>query len=275
MRPFPSPHFRFPSRSRKSCPLRDDRSAFSLIELLAAIAIIILLMVFLIPAITGIKGGRDVTSTASGIAGIFDQARAYAMANNTYVWVGIAETDVSKLPSANPQTVGVGRVAVAVVASRDGTRGYDASNGTLGSPSCWANYNLGSNLIAISKLQYFDNIHLAPLFSTLPNSGGLARPSVSSATYMIGNSASTSVTPFDWPLGSTIGAGQYSFTKVINFDPQGVARIQTTGNQDGIVTYMEIGLIPTHGNSAPATTPANVAAIQIDGMTGATRIYRP
>ena len=67
------------------------RAAFTLMELLVVIAIISLLAVFTIPAISGIKGGSDVTSTAYSIAGILDQARAYAMANNTYVWVGLAE----------------------------------------------------------------------------------------------------------------------------------------------------------------------------------------
>ena len=236
--------------------------------------IIGMLMIFLVPAITGIKGASDVSTTASSIAGTLEQARAYAMANNTYVWVGFAEVDASKSTSASPQTVGVGRVAVAVVASRDGTRGYDISNGNLSSP-CWSNYNKGTNLIAISKIQSFDNTHLASLFSDIPNSGGLSRQTVTNTTYMIGNTDSSSVTPFAWPLGNALGAGQYQFQTVINFDPQGVARLQTISNNDGIVSFMDIGLIPTHGNTAPATTPANVSAIQIDGMTGSTRIYRP
>jgi hypothetical protein len=75
-----------------------------------------------------------------------------------------------------------------------------------------------------------------------------------------------------------LGSGQYSFVRVINFDPQGVARIQYATNADEIVTYIDIGLQQTHANLAtptPSSTPGNVAAIQIDCMTGTTRLYRP
>ena len=248
---------------------------FSLIELLVVMAIIGILAAVTIPAMNSIKGASNVTKAAYDIAGALEQARAYAMAKNTYVFVGIAEVDSSKDPSVKPQvatadpTVG-GRVAVAVVASKDGTRGYDVTSGSLPNPA-WSDTNLAANLMAIGKLQRFENLHLAPKFSTIPNSGGTTRPSVSSGNYQIGNSACSSVTPFDWPIGSAIGSGQYSFQKVVNFDPQGVARIQTSGNTDTIGQYMEIGLQQTHGTNLSS----NVAAIQIDCMSGTTRIYRP
>ena len=252
------------------------RAAFTLLELLLVISIIVVLAVMTIPALSSIKGGSDLTGAAYSIAGILDQARAYAIANNTYVWVGITEVDVSRASTTTPQVAGNGRVAIAVTASRNGTRGYDASSSSLVSP-CWSNYNNGANLVALNKLQYFENVHLSTNFSAIPVTGNLARPSpvYGGTDYTLGNTNLSSVTPFDWPLGAAIGSGQYSFTKVINFDPMGVPRIQLSSNQDGIVAYMEIGLIPTHGNAVPGTTPANIAAIQIDGMTGTTRIYRP
>ena len=248
---------------------------FSLIELLVVMAIIGILAAVTIPAMNSIKGASNVTKAAYDIAGALEQARAYAMAKNTYVFVGIAEVDSSKDPSVKPQvatadpTVG-GRVAVAVVASKDGTRGYDVTSGSLPTPA-WSNTNLTSNLVAIGKLQQFENVHLAPKFSTIPNSGGTTRPTVSSGYYQIGNTNFASVTPFDWPISSAIGSGQYSFQKVINFDPQGVARIQTSSGTDDIGQYMEIGLQQTRGT----TVSSNAAAIQIDCMSGTTRIYRP
>ena len=251
-------------------------AAFTLLELLLVISIIVVLTLIAIPALSSLKGGSDLTGAAYSIAGILDQARAYAIANNTYVWVGITEVDVSRASTTTPQVAGNGRVAIAVTASRNGTRGYDASSSSLVSP-CWSNYNNGANLVALNKLQYFENVHLSTNFSAIPVTGNLARPSpvYGGTDYTLGNTNLSSVTPFDWPLGAAIGSGQYSFTKVINFDPMGVPRIQLSSNQDGIVAYMEIGLIPTHGNAVPGTTPANIAAIQIDGMTGTTRIYRP
>lgn len=249
--------------------------AFSLVELLLVIAIIAVLAALMVPAMGSIKGAGDVTKAAYDIKGILDQARAYAMANNTFVFVGIAEVDSSKDASAKPQaatadpTIG-GRIAVAVVASKDGTRGYDAASSSLPNPA-WSDTNIAANLMVIGKLQRFENVHLAPKFLTIPNSGGTTRPSVSSGSYQIGNTNCASVTPFDWPIGSAIGSGQYSFQKVISFDPQGVARIQTSVNTDTIVEYMEIGLQQTRGT----TVSSNAAAIQIDGMSGTTRIYRP
>src|SRR5438552_17580258 len=107
------------------------RAGFTLLELLIVIAIIALLMVLIAPAFTTIKGGTDVTSAAYTIKGVLDTARTYAKANNTYVFVGFAEVDSSVDPSISPQvTTGsspYGRVAVVIVASKDGTRGYDVT----------------------------------------------------------------------------------------------------------------------------------------------------
>ena len=255
--------------------LRGRLSAFTLVELLVVIAIIVILMVLLAPAFTSLKTAGDTTSAAYTIGGLLEQARAYAMANNTFVWVGFKEVDISKEASVTPQTIGTGRVAVAIVASKDGTRGYDVIN-----PAWIANYNTGTNvvtnLVAISKLQRFENVHLATTLNGLghqpPITGNMARPYIISNNYVIGN-APTSLTPFDWPLGSALDAGQYSFKKVIYFDPQGVARIQYAGNEDVIVAYMEVGLQQTRG-TALSSSP-NVAALQVDCMTGATRSYRP
>ena len=265
--------------------LRSDPRGFTLTELMVVIVIMVMVAAFMTPAFTSLKSAGDVTNAAYGIKGILEQARTYAMANNTYVYVGFEEVDASKSDTISPQTATTdvvgGRIAVAVVASRDGTRGYPLSS-SLTNPA-WTNYNNGANLVAIGKLQRFENLHLAPLFSTLPNSGGLTRQTVSSGAYQLGNyttapNPTNCVTPFDWPLGSALGAGQYSFVRVINFDPQGVARIQYSSNTDGVSTYVDIGLQQTHSNvgtPTPSPTPGNVAAIQIDCMTGAVRVYRP
>jgi prepilin-type N-terminal cleavage/methylation domain-containing protein len=248
---------------------------FTLLELLVVIAIIAILMVLVAPAFTTIKGGTDVTSAAYTIKDVLDQARTYAMANNTFVWVGFKEVDVSQDASVSPQTNGVGRVAIAVVASKDGTRGYDVTNTSLPNPA-WLNYNNGANLVAVSKLQHLENVHLATTLNgpsnPPPTTGNMARPDIQSNNYVIGN-APTPVTPFDWPLGSALNAGQYSFQKVINFDPQGVARIQYSANSDAIAAYTEIGLQQTHGTAVSSST--NVVAIQLGGVCGSVTIYRP
>jgi prepilin-type N-terminal cleavage/methylation domain-containing protein len=262
-------------------PCQGASAGFTLIELLVVVSIMVVLMVMVVPAITGMKGGRDVAKAAYDIAGLLDQARAYAMANNTHVFVGFAEVDDSYASSVTPQktTTGspYGRVAVVAVASRDGTGGYGSN------PSGWTpgvpNQN-DLNLFAIGKIQYFDNLHMAG--APLGTTGGMAaRPQASGTLQVLqvggtGGAAFTSLTPFYWPLAATTqNAAQYYFARVLEFDPQGVVWYQGTNNINTMVPYFEIGLSPTHGNALPSSTPADVAAIQVDGMTGATRIYRP
>lgn len=268
----------FPLKCNFARPATGERvcrsSGFTLLELLIVVGIIGLLLLLIAPAFTYIKGGNDVTSAAYTIKGALETARTYAKANNTFTWVGFAELDSSVDPSVSPQvTTGpapYGRVAIAIVASKDGTRGYDVTNTNLPNPA-WTNYNSGANLVAVGNLQRLENVHLA---DALTMAGNMARPNVSS-NYQVGNAAtSASVTPFDWPLGSAINGGQYSFKKVINFDPQGIARIQYSTNTDAISPYTEVGLQQTHGTAVDTNSP-NVVAVQVGGVGGNVKIYRP
>jgi prepilin-type N-terminal cleavage/methylation domain-containing protein len=140
-------------------------SAFTLLELLIVIGIIGLLMVLIAPAFKTIKGGTDVTSAAYTIKGVLDTARTYAKANNTYVWVGFYEEDVSSPSPAqapDPRCTGcVGRLVMSIVASQDGTNlGAVASSGATGTE----NFIDATKLIQVIKLVKFDNVHL-PLFA--------------------------------------------------------------------------------------------------------------
>lgn len=269
----PMASFAFPQN-----PSRTHR-AFSLVELIAVVAIMAIVMVFAVPAFQTIKSASDLTDAANGIAGTLERARAYAMANNLYVYVGLAEVNADVAPAAVPQqpatVVAGGRLAVAAVASRDGTRGYTLLS-SLPDPA-WTNYNNGAGLVALGKLEIFENIHLAGSLGKPPAEGPMARPEVGTS-YRLGHVACQSVTPFAWPLDSQLDAGQYYFEKVIQFDPQGTARIQYATNQDNIVRWMEIGLQQTHGSLVPPVPTVGtgaVAAILIDGMTGSVRVYRP
>ncbi len=280
---FRNPHSAFPTAF--TLPKLRGRTAFTLLELLVVIGIIAVIMVLLTPAFTSMNRGNTVTSTANSIKGLLENARTYAKANHTYVFVGIAEVDSSVDASVIPQsTAGIapyGRVAIGVVASKDGTRQcqYASSNQC----STWtSNYSNGANFIAVGKLQVFENLHFIGLNfpswapSSHPNSN-IARYQPSNTTYNIGTS--NSVTPFSWPLGSALNAGQYRFDKVINFDPQGVARIATASNSDEVTDLMEIDFQESRGTVTP-TPPSNQDlgnhfVIQVDASTGAIRLYRP
>lgn len=244
------------------------KAAFSLIELLVVIAVVSVMFAFLGPAISSIKGASDLTSATYEISDTLGRARAYAIAQNTYVWVGFAEVDQTVNPSARPQIDGVGRIALSVIASKDGTKLY-----AFDPASEWsAKAAVGDGLVQLGKLIRIEH---ASLTGILPVSGGMSRPAVDEV-FQIGSDLSSSALSFTYPLGNSDGTFQYSFTKVIQFDPQGMARIVTQAGNDLIARQIEIGLLPTKGNTLlPNSEIGNQAAIQVDGMTGATAIFRP
>jgi hypothetical protein len=150
---------------------------------------------------------------------------------------------------------GIGRVAVAVVASQDGSRPYANTPAPL-----------SGNISAISKVRYFDNVHLAAAGELNNGASMTGRPAA--AVDLAGTTAKTT---FQWPISNP---AQHNFSKVIEFDPQGVPRVQSGATYDSSVsTCIEIALVPAQGNAVTAT--GNQAAIQIDGVTGAVRLYRP
>ena len=63
------------------------------------------------------------------------------------------------------------------------------------------------------------------------------------------------MTPYSWPLGSSLSGGQYRFDKVINFDPRGVARVATSTNSDEVTGLMEIDFMQSHGAATPTPPP--------------------
>ena len=261
-------------------------AAFTLVEMLVVMAIIVIVLGFSGPAVNSIRGGNDFSVSIGTLTGFFEQARAYAVANNTYVYVGIGEFNAGQSASASPQVAGIGRLVTCAVATRDGTRGYDVNN-----PGTWTtNYStILLNLAAIDKLHVYDNTQLTD-FSTQPANGqpvpaaspgtNMYRPAVST-DYFLGHTDPGNIvqTPLAWPLGAALLHGQYNFSQVVQFDPQGVARLQFLTSGTSVVPTMEIDLQPTHGNIAPpAPTNQNIgsqAAIQIDCITGGVRFYRP
>jgi len=220
-------------------PIASRHAAFTIVELLAAMAVIVLMTVAVVPAFNGIQGAGNVTKAAYDVSSLLDQAKSYAMANNTYVFVGIAERD-----GLDATKTGVGQIVVSVMGSKDGTRAFGANN---------------ANLAPISKLRRLSNVHLG---DTLPNSGALSRPSVADS-YRVGNSA--------FQAESTFTSSGISFSKIIQFDPAGTAAVQASSPL--IPQWMEVGMVPARGNTV--ISEQNCAAVVLDGVTGATKIYRP
>jgi prepilin-type N-terminal cleavage/methylation domain-containing protein len=254
-------------------------SAFTLVEMLVVMAVIAVIVSLTGPVMTSLQDASNINRAVYDISGLFTQARAYALSNNTYVYVGITEIDPNQSASTKPRKAGVGKIVLAVIASRDGTSGYTASDVSTTWPQA---YN-ANRFFLIGKAQAYDNLHLVDL-GQRPDSGTMARPPYNNSDPIapkanLGNTACISATPFAYPVGAAADSVDYAFTKVIQFSPQGVARIQMTDNSDIVAPWLEMGLQQSHGTAAPALQPpvktGAVAAIQINGVTGATRIYRP
>jgi len=231
---------------------------FSLVEMMVVLSIASILSLLVSAGFQSIMG-TAYDSETSDIANTLIRARAYAMANNTYVFVGIQEVDASKASTAT-QAAGTGRVGVTVVASNDGTRGY-----TTTAPGALT----ATGLTVVSPLRHYDNLHLS-------TTSGIANlPNASSGT-SYNAASSSSLTTFTWPLGSA--SPQYptfgSNGTIIQFNPQGEAQIVNSANTDSILQWIEIDFIPSHGSNTSGSTTKNPATILIDGASGSVSTYR-
>lgn len=253
------------------------RSAFTLVELLVVIAVITVLLVLIVPAVSQI-GAKKTEQAFYDIAGAVDTAHAYAMANNTYVYLGFVEYDASKSPGGT-QTAGMGRVVVAAIASRDGTRGYADTSSANAATSWQSGYAKGANFVSVIPPTVFESTHLAALASP-PTSGAMLRPDPGNDAWRVGSDSfkQDCQLSFSLPLGSDLTGGKYNFNQVLLFAPNGSVGVQTSYSDLGqtFPVCMEIGIQPTIGNAQPgATATSNYAAVTINGTTGAQRIYRP
>ncbi len=225
------------------------RSGFTLVELLLVIGIMGLMLALSIPALSSLKGGSDLSKSASDIQGILENARTRAMLQNTYVYVGFFESDGVLSQNTRPAPAGTGRVWVGVVATKDGL----SSNVT------------STNLIPIGKIHYFDNLHLTNSAPSFTPSNALTQ----SPIYL-----SNSVSPLSsigWPVDTQKTVTVFS-GGALCFNPSGTVNVTT--NWVELPQLIQLALVPAKGN-ALLSSSRNAAVLQIDGVTGAVRIYRP
>ncbi len=248
-------------------------SAFTLLELLAVIGIIAILMVLVGAGFTTIKSGNDITTAAYTITGVLEQGRNYAMANNTYLWVGFYEEDITATTptSSTPPYPGKGRVLIAIVFSADGTKIFEDADPIAQLPA--------TRIKQFGKLTRIEGIHLTdigapptPTPSPAPSADSLGGRPDWPYTYAAGigadhfnriSSDSPDTTRFAFV------AQNYTFSKTIRFNARGEANINSTYT---LKNTAEIGLKPTHGTALDYSS-RNLVAIQFGGVGGNFKIY--
>ncbi len=263
-----------------------SEAAFTLVEMLVVLGVVGVLMLLLAPAFTDLKQAGDVTAAAQTIKAALELARNTAISSNTYAWVGFYEEDAS-IPSANPAVAGNGRLVLSIVASSDGSNVYGSNTNGPIDPT---------RLRQIGKLVKIENVHL-PLFAIGTGTGETfeTRPALQfdpTAGYNYSRFGELNASPpntapyttpynFQYPVGSPPPTAQYTFRKILQFNPTGEARVN--GNTYDIRRFVEIGLIQTHGSAVPApvsgggtstaTYSGNVVALQLTGFGGNIKIY--
>jgi prepilin-type N-terminal cleavage/methylation domain-containing protein len=240
------------------------RSGFTLVELMVVLA---LALIVIVPLAGGIRTAGDATAAVWDVASALEFASVYARTNNTYVWVGFYEENMAVAPGVS----GTGRIVISVVASGDGTQIVEPTGtGKTIDPS---------RLVQVGKLIKINNMHLADVpFPASSDPAGAAdswdaRPSVQTkyVTYAIRETEpSKTAFPFTYPVGGIVPP-QYTFLKTIEFTPEGEALLNTSYS---LAPWIEVGLEPVHGGFRDAAGK-NFAAVQIAGVSGTIKIYRP
>lgn len=229
-----------------------------MVELLTVLAIISLITAVAAPSFTSVSSGYNLTNSTNTLAGALQRARTYAMAHNTYVWVGLYEenADAAAPTVVPPPYTGQGRIVLGMAASLDGTQIYADSASAATLPA--------ARIAPIDKLIRLQNVHLSQIVAPSSTTEGstllTTRPVSNYSIY----SSSAQTTPYPMVIG------QYTFYNTIRFSPSGEVSINgsTTPQHIG-----EIGLQPTHGDTLEQTPP-NLAAIQFTGIGGNVQVYR-
>jgi len=223
-----------------------NKRGFTLIELLVVIAIMAVIATVGVPSLFSLTKSNQMNQATSELQGLLEQARQYAVAQNTYVWVAF-NTQI---------TNNIDTMSIAIVASMDGS-----DPGTFGiSPT--PNYTVPStSLNLVSKVRTFQHFQLQ-----IPGSYNFTPPTSLPATPVTG-SANALTTSATFNIQIPGNADTSAFTQCMQFTPSGQAR-----NSSGPIDIIEFALEPAQVHTVP--NGKNVAIVQVNGLTGQAIVYR-
>jgi len=241
---------------------------FTLMELLVVIAILGIIIAVSLPALRGQNDAGNFSKSVEGIAGILDQARAYATAQNTYVWVAFYPLDPSALPAPYTDHGGE-QLYVVTYASNDGTDPVQWGSTLTEVPIPYLPNGSPAEIVQIAKVRVFKQIHLetANYFTS-------AQIPAMPAT-LDNPSTPLSQVSFQLPLKSPaltlssqpLPGDESSKTLVVGFTPSGSAQAGPSP-----VAYIGLDFQPMQAANVKNTD--NLAALRISGLVGLTTIYR-
>ncbi|MCE0496840.1 MAG: prepilin-type N-terminal cleavage/methylation domain-containing protein [Methylacidiphilales bacterium] len=219
--------------------------AFTLLELLVVLAIMAILVGGSVLTMQGINNSEKFAKALNEISEILEQGRAYAVAQDTYVWVVLYEN----IPANNgPRDVYVGAFA-----SNDGTDPFNWSGSvTMPSPG-----TVGSTTLSqIIRLYHYTGLHLQT--TTLPDAPSNPNYPATAPVFQITAQS---------PLGPVALSNSSSVYWVIQFTPTGAAH-----NGANPIDSIWFGMQPSLSQTIFDTH--NIASMTVSGLTGLTTTYR-
>ncbi len=220
--------------------------AFSLVELLVVIVIMIILVTGATLSLRGVNSSGQFNKALAEISGLLEEARSYAVAQNTYVWVVLYQD--------TPANGGPLGVYAAAYSSGDGTDPFGWAGSVTIPPG-----TVGSTTLSqVTHIYKYRGIHLET--TTLPSAPTTTPPATpaTAPTFQITTQSDS---------GPVTLSGTSSVYWLIQFTPTGAARVGPSP-----VDSVWLGL-----QAARAQTtfdPNNIASIKISGLTGVTTVYR-